>query len=279
MKILPEIQKNKKYCVFFHTDMDGIPFYLGCATVKRAYKLEKSRHKGEGTNRSKAYKDKIESLNYQYKVQIVEYYDNKDSARELLLSLYEVNKSTLLNKVPKSKIAMSQDLLSKLFYIDSDSITGIKYLNTNEPAGVVFNSKRSKYWTIDVNGKTVLVHRIIMCLLGYDLSDKIVDHVDGNGLNNDQLNLRVVDNKINSRNNSKAVNNKTGYTGVSRYESTYVHYIASWVEHGVQRHKRFNPKKVGGEEIALQMAIQARAEAIERLNALGYNYTERHGKD
>lgn len=279
MKILPEIQNNKKYCIFFHADMEGVPFYLGCATVKRAYKLEKSKHLGEGTSRSKAYKDKLESLNYQYKVQIINYYDNKDEARELLFSLYELHKTTLLNRAPESKAVLSRDILSGLFYIDSTSNSGIRNLKTNEQAGFISKHNRAKYWLVGVMGRKILVHRIIMCLLGNDVSDKTVDHINGDGLNNNVSNLRLVDMSINSRNNLMCSNNKTGYNGVSRYESTYVYYVASWVENGVQKHKRFNPKKVGGEEIALQLAVKARQEAIERLNLLEYGYTERHGQE
>lgn len=60
--------------------------------------------------------------------------------------------------------------------------------------------------------KTIRMHRIIM---GVTESYVLIDHVDGNGLNNQKYNLRVCTNRENIQNSRKRTDNKTGYKGVS----------------------------------------------------------------
>lgn len=71
--------------------------------------------------------------------------------------------------------------------------------------------------------KTVLMHRIVINAKNGD----IVDHIDGDGLNNQKSNLRICTNTENMRNREKPLNNTSGYKGVSLYKrySRYVAYI------------------------------------------------------
>lgn len=66
-----------------------------------------------------------------------------------------------------------------------------------------------------VNGKIVYkaLHREIM-----NVSDnRIVDHINGNTLDNRKENLRICSKKENSYNQTKSKNNKSGYKGVVEY--------------------------------------------------------------
>lgn len=58
------------------------------------------------------------------------------------------------------------------------------------------------------------IHRVI---LNVSDSNLYVDHIDGNGLNNQKSNLRVCTNSENSRNRGAQANNKSGFKGVCWY--------------------------------------------------------------
>jgi hypothetical protein len=60
------------------------------------------------------------------------------------------------------------------------------------------------------------LHRLILEESGYDLSNKVIDHINRNRLDNTLDNLRIVSNQQNCWNTSKLSSNTTGYYGVSR---------------------------------------------------------------
>jgi len=59
----------------------------------------------------------------------------------------------------------------------------------------------------------ILMHRIIMSAP----DDKLVDHKDGNALDNQKRNLRICTRAENNRNRGKAKHNTSGYCGVRRH--------------------------------------------------------------
>ena len=79
------------------------------------------------------------------------------------------------------------------------------------------DKKRNTFYAViddvDDNGKriTVFMHRVIM----KTRKGMQVDHKDGNGLNNQRINLRNVTHAENQRNKGKLRNNTSGYKGVS----------------------------------------------------------------
>lgn len=65
-----------------------------------------------------------------------------------------------------------------------------------------------------INGKLVRMHRLIMdCPEGLE-----VDHKDGNGLNNQRLNLRLATSAENKCNKLAGSNNTSGFKGVCLYK-------------------------------------------------------------
>lgn len=56
---------------------------------------------------------------------------------------------------------------------------------------------------------------------------ELVDHIDGNTLNNQRANLRICTHKENTANKKLSINNKTGYKGVTVYKNQWRAMIAT----------------------------------------------------
>lgn len=60
----------------------------------------------------------------------------------------------------------------------------------------------------------VYMHRLVAERHGLDIQGVDIDHVDGNGLNNQSANLRVASRSQNNVNSVKPCNNTSGFKGV-----------------------------------------------------------------
>lgn len=100
---------------------------------------------------------------------------------------------------------------NKFTFIDDEDFERVnKYKwHTNEKAKGIFYASRKPY----INGKyeTVALHRFITdCPKGME-----IDHIDGNGLNNQKKNLRICTHTENCRNIKVRKTSKSGYKGIS----------------------------------------------------------------
>jgi hypothetical protein len=100
--------------------------------------------------------------------------------------------------------------------------------------------QRVQYW----------MHRIVM---QYD-GEGIIDHIDGNTLNNRKSNLRIADFQLNSENKRLHTSSKTGYRGVFLEKGKY--YRVRFVKEG----KRYNFGNYPTLEEAIEVADRARKE-------------------
>lgn len=110
-----------------------------------------------------------------------------------------------------------------------------------------------------------------------------LERIDVNG-NYERGNLTWVLPEFQARNKTKLRNNKSGVTGVHwQDDHGRIAAVAFWREFDqaknkvVVKSKSFSVSKYG-KEVAFQLAVKAREDAIKRLNEMGYGYTENHGK-
>lgn len=88
--------------------------------------------------------------------------------------------------------------------------------DASQMAGSKYNACGKMYYRIGVNGSRYKVHRIVYALVhGFDPGDKHIDHVDGNGLNNNPVNIRLATQAENMRNRGSQRNNTSGKVGVT----------------------------------------------------------------
>lgn len=149
--------------------------------------------------------------------------------------------------------------------------------------------KNTKYATVCFNNTNWFAHRVIWIMHnGYLDSEYVIDHIDGNSLNNNLENLRVVEQKLNNRNASHRKDNTSGIVGVSfttakkgNNSQGYTYVTSHWYDEiedtTRSKCKHFSVSKHGLLP-SFAMACKFREYKIAELNALGYGYTENHGK-
>lgn len=105
---------------------------------------------------------------------------------------------------------------------------------------------------------------LVWVLHGNELKvDHVVDHIDGNRLNDHISNLRLIPYALNNRNRAKRNDNTTGVTGICWIESKKCYVIR---------------RTIGNKRITRSSVSWDKAVAIlEELKQLDNTYTERHG--
>lgn len=258
------------YYVYLHKTLDGKPFYVGKGRSKRAY---------SNNHRSKKWHEVTIHGFY------VEIYKSGLLESEALSLESELISTIdgLINKHIFKPVVFSD--YNNFFYIDTSSPSGLSRkvfngvdYNTNRPGNCGYIAKyknKVSGWRVKFKDKAPYVHRIVWEILnGAVPPNMLVDHVDGDVLNNKPENLRLVSSSLNSKNKSKYRNNTSGVVGVKKYSRGYV---ASWVDlEDNDKSKSFNAEIVGEEE-AFRLACEFRLSMLSELNEQGAGYTERHG--
>ena len=99
----------------------------------------------------------------------------------------------------------------EIFYKHFDYKNGKIYRKNGNLAG---NILKNGYGLVSVEGKRYGIHRIIYAM-HYGFMPEIIDHIDGNPLNNNICNLRLATKSQNSMNQKLSIKNTSGYKGVS----------------------------------------------------------------
>lgn len=185
---------------------------------------------------------------------------------------------------------------SQLFYYDTSSKSCLKW-NTNRYSGKNSNilmarkgqdagglskqqSGQPAGWTVEITSsgkrKSYRAHRIVAALHGVKVNDWVIDHVDGNPLNNHIDNIKVTTQAINTRNKKVRSNSPYGITGVTfRRIGKSDEFITRYVLKGKEKQKSFSIQRLGLME-AFKQAVLYRQRVIIELNKQGSEYSTRH---
>lgn len=188
--------------------------------------------------------------------------------------------------------------LVDLYYYAEDSPSGLRWRVdrfTGDRYQIKIASKdsiagclncKTGYWEVyGVNSVKTKAHRVVWSLhYGVIENGMVIDHLDGDKVNNIISNLRLTSISINTRNRKMQVTNTTGVTGVYYFDNIradnkrdYRWRATVSTSEGLKS-KSFSCNKYGREE-AFRLACEWRENKIKELNEQGAGYTERHGKD
>lgn len=179
------------------------------------------------------------------------------------------------------------------FYYDETSESCLRWAETRytgNPKRVlvmegdeVGNIVHGMYYETSLDGESLRVHRVIWEIFNGEIPEGfLIDHIDGNGLNNRINNLRLATSKQNARNSRKRSHNTSGWTGVAKTKKPcsnkdYWYWTALWVDiNGIQQKANYSIEKLG-ESTAFLLAFSHRQGAMEDLQEQGAGYSERHG--
>lgn len=100
-----------------------------------------------------------------------------------------------------------------------------------------------KYRRVSIKGHKLYVHRVVIMIMHGDIDDTVlVDHRDGDGLNNRYENLRLSDASLNGINrNSLGKNNTSGIVGVTWWK-TQGYWVARMKIRGELVHSSYHKK-------------------------------------
>lgn len=98
----------------------------------------------------------------------------------------------------------------KIYFRNVPSFMWCDYEDFKAVRAYTWTLQRTGYATTTIKGKTIFFHRFILSIP----EDGVVDHINGNRLDNRKKNLRVVTRKENAINRKVMRNSTTGITGV-----------------------------------------------------------------
>lgn len=224
------------YYVYLHKDMEGTVFYVGRGQGDRC-KLKSNRNEKH-----------LNKMLEGYTVEYVAINVSLQEAIELESSLLLVpNKEwQLLNIARKyKKIVYDPIELKKYFKIEEKSPSGLIW-NT-EDAGSDFKNKigvagkvtSHNYYYVCFNGLILACHRIIWCLHNNKSLDNslVIDHIDGNSLNNRTDNLQAISQRQNIK-KAKKLTRKTGQNNCG-WDKERIAWKVQWRENFKVKCKRF----------------------------------------
>lgn len=235
---------DDRFCVYLHkSPEDGSVFYVGQGTPRRPYASCKY-------TRSKAWLEKVQSFGG-FIVEIVK--ENLSKAEAIYLESELINRYQTINSKHNTSQRRLSDteissILDNIVYCEG-SQSGIRWKISGKVAGSIITTNNKSYWRVQINGKSYRVHRIIKILeTGKDISENmVVNHKDGNGLNNKIENLEI----CSQQENMKDVNTRNSKHRGVKYNKKSNAWVAYWQENLVRKSKTFSVSKYGDDSYRL----------------------------
>ena len=114
----------------------------------------------------------------------------------------------------KAVITLTRGLKSVIDTCDVGLVSGFNWYAVTK-RGLTYAARRRLKSEGD-GPKTIYLHRVIMSAS----SDDLIDHIDGDGLNNSRANIRLADHSQNMMNVGLPSHNTSGFKGVSWHKAT-----------------------------------------------------------
>jgi hypothetical protein len=171
----------------------------------------------------------------------------------------------------KAKADLTVDYLRSILSYDEKTGHLIWRVNRKHvKAGMIAGSERTvsggkRYHMIKVDGRCYGAHHVIFFMMTGRWALPEIDHIDGNGCNNQWSNLREVDGVTNRRNQRRMCRNKSGYTGVCWHKRNQKWEVKIGVNGGFINLGYFD---------SIDDAIAARKDANQK-----YGFHPNHGSD
>lgn len=127
----------------------------------------------------------------------------------------------------------------ELFDYDPDTgdLTWKVSLNPRAPAGWIVNTKHGDgYYSVRVDRKTYLAHRVAWLIVYGEWPDKLIDHVNGDRRDNRLSNLRKATYSENGWNCGVRASNTSGFKGVCKHNKCGKWIARIRIGNGVRKH-------------------------------------------
>lgn len=120
---------------------------------------------------------------------------------------------------PTNQRNLHQNRLKELLHYDPDTglftwLMNRSQMKCGDEAGTIRQNDGKRYLIISIDGQKYRAHRLAWLYTMGQFPDQLIDHINGNGLDNRWCNLREVDTVNNNRNMRLRSDNSSGIVGV-----------------------------------------------------------------